>query len=261
MGFTNRTAEILRRVRLHGSCNITDLAEQLHVSDETVRRNIKPLVDRGLVLKVHGGIILPDRLGELPFQKRMHENKALKQNIATLVAQQIQNGESLILDGGVTTVHIALALEKHRDLHAVTNSTEIARTLISRNNNHVYIAGGELRADDASAFGTQAQAFLRRFRVRHAILSIAAINPLGFFNQNPCEAEFAQAAMMQAERVTIAADHTKFGRNGFVKVCDPSKVDMLVTDVQPPKSLNKLLTEAGVEILVTGESDMAEKTA
>ncbi len=263
MAITSRTVEIQRLVRLHGSCSITDLAEQLQVSDETVRRNVKPLVAKGLVLKVHGGIMLPDRIEELPFQKRMQENKELKQRIGALAARQIKDGDSLILDGGATTVYVALALALpgHRNLHVVTNSTEIARTLAPRNDNHVYMAGGDLRADDASAFGTQAQAFIRQFQVRHAILSMGAINLLGFMDQHPCEAELAQAAIAQAERVIVVADHTKFGRDGSVKVCDSGDIDMLITDAPPPASLAKRLAESDIEVLVAGAETAAMRTA
>ncbi|MEX1082302.1 MAG: DeoR/GlpR family DNA-binding transcription regulator [Halofilum sp. (in: g-proteobacteria)] len=250
MALTNRSAEILRLVRSHGSCRINDLAAELGVSDETIRRNIRPLVDRGMVLKVHGGIMLPERAGELPFHNRMQENRAAKEQIAALAAQQINSGDSLILDGGTTTSYVALALTGHRDLQTVTNSTDIARTLAPHGNNRIHVAGGELRADDGATFGDPAGDFVRRFHARHAILSIAAINAWGFLNQNPCESEFARTVMAQSERVIVVADHSKFGRDGFVKVADHQRIDVLITDIDPPASLAKRLTDADVEILV-----------
>lgn len=250
MALTNRSAEILRLVRLHGSCRINDLAAELGVSDETIRRNIRPLVGRGMVLKVHGGIMLPDRAGELPFHNRMQENRAAKERIAALTAQQINSGDSLILDGGTTTSYVALALTGHRNLQVVTNSTDIARTLSPHGDSRVHLAGGELRADDGAVFGEPACDFVSRFHVRHAILSIAAVNAWGFLNQNPCEAEFARSVMAQAERVIVVADHTKFGRDGFVKVADHHRIDLLITDTEPPASLAKRLAEADVDVQV-----------
>ncbi len=253
MAVTSRAAEILRQVRLHGSCRITDLAEALHVSDETIRRNIRPLVNRGLVLKVHGGIMLPDRMDEPPFQSRMQENREAKQRIAALTARRIKDGESIILDGGATTTYVALALTGHRSLQVVTNSTDIARTLVGSGNNSVHMAGGELRPDDAATFGIRACEFVRRFHVRHAILSIGAVNGWGFMDLHPCESEFAQAAITQAEHVIVVADHSKFGRDGFVRVCGLEDVDMLITDAEPPASIARALHEADVEVLIAGE--------
>jgi DeoR family glycerol-3-phosphate regulon repressor len=261
MAVTNRSAEILRLVRLHGTCRINDLAEQLRVSDETIRRNIRPLVNKGLVLRVHGGIMLPDRMGELPFQSRLQENRQIKERIAALAAEQIKDGDSLMLDGGATNAHVALALTGHRDLQVVTNSTEIGRTLAARDANRVHVTGGELRADDLSTFGATALAFVRDFHVRHAILSIAAINGWGFMNHHPCESEFARAVMAQAERVIVVADEGKFGRDGFVKVCNLDEVDMLVTDAEPPASLAKQLADAEVEVLVADADSRVQAEA
>ena len=250
MTVTSRSAEILRFVRLHGSCRIMDLAEALGVSDETIRRNIRPLVNRGMVLKVHGGIMLPDRMGEPSFRNRMQENREIKQRIAAIAARQIKDGDSIILDGGATTAYVALALTGHRNLQVATNSTDIARTLVGRGDNSVYMAGGELRADDAAAFGVRACEFVRQFHVRHAILSVTAVNGWGFMDQNPCEAEFAQAVMTQAERLIVVADHTKFGRDGFVRVCGLEQADVVITDKDPPASVAKQLARADVEVLI-----------
>ena len=65
---TQRQSEILRLVRAQQTCTITELAEVFAVSDETIRRDIKPLIAEGVLLKVHGGVMLPDRLDEPPFQ-------------------------------------------------------------------------------------------------------------------------------------------------------------------------------------------------
>jgi DeoR family glycerol-3-phosphate regulon repressor len=91
--------------------------------------------------------------------------------------------------------------------------------------------------------------------VRHAIISIAAINQWGFLNTHPCEAEFARSVIAQSERVIVVADHGKFGRDGFVKVCDFDSVDLLVTDTEPPTSVAKHLAAADVEVVVPEQSE------
>lgn len=250
---SRRQTEILDAVRLHGSCSIGELAARLAVSDETIRRNVRPLVSRGLVIKVHGGIMLPEGLREPPFQRRMLEQREAKQRIAALAAGRIRDGDSLIMDTGSTTAYVALALSNHANLIVVTNSVEIARTLATRNGNRVHMAGGELRSDDAAAFGPAARDFVRQFQVQHAVLSIGAINAAsGFMDFHLCEGEFSRAVMEQAERTMVVADRSKFGRRGVVKVCDAEEVDVLVTDARPPASYARRLRAAGVEVLVAG---------
>lgn len=243
--------EILQTVRSRGSCTIMELAQMLSVSDETVRRHVKPLAIKGLVHRVHGGIVLPDQLQEAPYLRRMDEHKKAKQLIAHKAAQLIQNGESLFLDSGSTTAYVAMALRNHRDLSIVTNSIEIARTLATRNNNRVYMAGGELRGDDAAAFGKSVVDFIGQFHIGQAVLSVGAINSKAeFFNYHLQESEVSRAAIKQADKVTVVADQTKFSRQALVKICALEEVDLLVCDASPPQTIiNKFkLAETHIEL-------------
>jgi len=248
---TVRQTEILKLVREQGACAIGQLAEQLQVSDETIRRNVKPLVSEGLVEKVHGGIVLPDQFHEPPIHKRMRQQADAKKRIAALVARGVRNGESLMIDTGSTTAYVAHALADHSDLIVVTNSPYIAGVLAARNGNRVFQAGGELRAHDAAAFGPETIAFVRRFEVRHAILSMGAVHAdKGCMYYHLCEAEYSRAIIDQAERITVAADHTKFGRTSLVKVCDLEEIDVLVTDRTPDPPLARQLRAGEVELRV-----------
>jgi len=251
MAASVRQSEILKLVRRQGACTIGELAERLEVSDETIRRNVKPLVSEGLVLKVHGGIILPDRFQEAPIQRRMQDHKEAKERIAALVAQQVRDGDSLILDTGSTTTYVARALMDHANLVVVTNSPQIAGTLATRNGNRVFMAGGELRAHDAAAFGAETIDFLRRFQMRYAILSMGAVHAeRGFMVYHLCEAEFSRAAIAQSDRCIVAADCSKFDHSTLVRICPLDEVDLLVTDAPPQPGLAQSLAAAGVEVLV-----------
>jgi DeoR family glycerol-3-phosphate regulon repressor len=255
---THREREIIETLRLNGgSSRIQPLASQLGVSEETIRRNVKKLAGDGLVRKLHGGVHLPDAEIEPSFQQRMDQSPEAKRRIATRVAEIIQNGDSLFLDIGSTTAYIARALRNHHDLFVVTNSVAVAHLLAARNNNRVFMAGGELRTHDGGAFGAEAMAFIRRFQVDFAICSATAINAAsGFMLFDLEEAEFSREIMLRAKTRIVAADSTKFGRDGPIVVCDPSMVDKLVTDASPPAGLSTAMETWSLEIIVA-ESDEA----
>jgi DeoR family glycerol-3-phosphate regulon repressor len=231
---THREREIIDALRsVGGASRIQPLAAQLGVSEETIRRNLKKLADDGLVRKVHGGVHLPDTEIEIEpsFMQRMDQNPDAKRRIAARVATIVKNGDSLFLDIGSTTAYIARALRSHRDLFVVTNSVAIAHLLSARNNNRVFMAGGELRAHDGGAFGAEAITFVRRFQVDYAICSATAINASrGFMLFDLQEAEFSREIMLRSDTRIVAADSTKFGRSGPIVVCDPAIVDKLITD-------------------------------
>ncbi len=251
-----RHATILETVARLGSCSVNQLARQLSVSDETIRRDLKALAASGRVIKVHGGVALPDVLRESPFELRLRENIDAKKRIAQRIAREIADGDSVMLDTGSTTAYAAYALRQHRDLTVVTNSIDIARTLATRNGNRVFMAGGELRADDGAALGPSAAAFVEQFRVRAAILSIGAIDAdEGPMNYDMAEADFSRVVIERADRTILAVDRSKFGRRATVKVMPWSAIDVLVTDAPPPEPFAAQLAAAGVDVLVAPDEE------
>lgn len=251
-----RQAAIMEAVARSGTCSVTKLAHELAVSDETIRRDIKQLAEEGRVVKVHGGVALPDILRESAFELRLRENPEAKRAIAALAARQVANGDSIMMDTGSTTAYVAHALRDHRDLTVVTNSIDIARALATRNGNRVFMAGGELRADDGAALGPSANAFIEQFRVKTAILSIGAIDAEdGPMNYDLAEAVFSRMVISRAQRTILVVDSSKFGRRAVVKAMPYGSISLLITERSPPEPFAAQLAAANVEVLVADEDD------
>lgn len=249
MNHSKRHSDILRLLQQEGTVSIADLAHKLDVSLETVRRDIKPLTTNGSVVKMHGAVALPSVVGEAPFEKRMRENSEAKKAIAVAVAATIRDGDSIMLDTGTTTSYLARELLGHRQLTVVTNSSDIARTLSTVNGNRVYMAGGELRSDNGAAFGISAIEFISHFTVGHAVITTGAIDAaIGIMDYDLEEAEFARAVVSRGKRAIVVTDHTKFGRQGLVRVCEFSALTELFTDKAPPRDLSAALKAAGVNV-------------
>jgi len=250
---SKRHGEILRLLNEEGTITIASLAERLGVSLETVRRDVKPLADDGSVLKMHGAVGLASMVGEAPFERRMRENAEAKRLIARMVAATIRDGEAIMLDTGTTTSFLARELLGHRRLTVVTNSSDIARTLATLNGNKVYMAGGELRSDSGAAFGVSAIDFVSRFSVTHAIISAGAIEAAnGVMDHDLAEAEFARMVLSRGQRSVVVTDHTKFGRQGLVRVCGFDGISELATDWPPAADITEALAGAGVGLVVAG---------
>ncbi|MCA2012157.1 DeoR/GlpR family DNA-binding transcription regulator [Cereibacter sphaeroides] len=245
-----RAREILDRLRLSGGrVRINDLAEAIGVTDETVRRNVKLLADDGLVQKFHGSVELIDAKTELSFSLRMDEEPEAKRRVAAHVASHIPNGASLFLDVGSTTAYIAQALRGHSELFIVTNSVAVAHSLAARNDNRVFMPGGELRPHDGGIFGVDALDFVGRFLADFAILSIAAIDPTNRFSIFDLEeAKYSRAIMSRAATRIVAADSSKFGRRAPIALANPEMLDLLITDKQPPEDIGSVLAELEIEV-------------
>lgn len=247
----SRQAKIMDVLRREHLLAVTQLAEALDVSGETIRRDLRLLSARGLVEKSHGNVRWRDRSEEQPLQRRMLDNMGGKQSIAMAIADEISDGESVFLDTGSTNIYVAQALKGRRNLTVVTNSAPIAQHLSTGEGNRVYLAGGELRADDSAAFGPAAIAFLQQFMVKTAIISASGLDAkLGVMDNHLCEADVSRSVVGHTERVIVGADHSKFGRRCLVAALAFADVDLLVTDQKPEGPLSKELERHDVEILV-----------
>lgn len=248
---TVRQTAIMSEIASTGSCTVADLARRLHVSGETIRRDIKRLASQGLLRKVHGGATLPGPLHEDSFEQRMTQNAAAKQTIGRAAAAHIADGETLSFDTGTTTACVARALIGRRGLTVVTNSLDIARAMAGTS--RVFMAGGELHAELGAGLGPAAVEFVSQFRVRTAFLSVGAIDAEdGLTDFDMAEARFSRALIEAAERVVVVADHSKFGKRALVRACELDAIDMLITDAPPPPDLAGKLDEAGVVVEVAG---------
>lgn len=226
------------------------LARVLAVTEETVRRNVRRLADGGVVERMHGGVRLVDADAgvEPDFHARFRENPQAKRRIAAAVAAMLPDEATLFLDIGSTTAHIADALRDHRRLVVVTNSVYVAYRLATRNDNRVFMAGGELRAHDGGAFGSDAMAFAANFNTDFAVLSSAGITANGFHLFDLEEARFSRLIMSQAATCIVAADSSKFGREAPVAIGQPERVDFLVCDSAPPPEIAAAARDWGTEI-------------
>lgn len=249
-----RQEQIIQQLRLRGSLRVSELATQFGVSRETIRRDVAPLARTGDLIKVHGSVRASLQASEAPFERRMRENAEAKRRLAAYLAEVIEDGDSVMLDTGTTTSFLARELLKKSSLTIVTNSSDVARTLATVNGNTVYMAGGELHGDNGAAFGRSAVEFVASFAVKHAIISISAVDPeAGFMDHHLAEAEFARQVLRCGQQRIVVTDSSKFSRTALVRVCGFDGVDLLVCDEDPPEEICHRLEEAGSRHIVVGD--------
>lgn len=244
--------DLLDIVTLHGTVSVMTLAEQLNVTGQTVRRIVKPLVERGEVMKVHGAIVAVSAPNDPPLQTRLVANGTEKATIARHVAEIVPNGATLAIDTGSTSSFIAQALTRHRDLTVVTNSAPIASVLAMVDGNRVFMAGTQLRSHDGAAFDQSAFEVISRFAVDMAILGASLIHPeIGFLANDQHEVDMAIAMSRIADRRIMAADHSKWQVQKAkaplrMPVMEPG--DIVVTDRAPDPAFDALLTKLDVRV-------------
>ena len=145
------------------------------------------------------------------------------------MASLIQDGETVLLDGGTTTLEVARHLVD-RTLQVVTNSLPIAQLFASGRDVDLVIIGGYVYPKTGVALGVLAQEAIRNLHVHRTVLSASGLTSRGLFNENLLLVETERAMMACSDEVNVVADHTKFGRTAFTFLSDWSAVNRVVVD-------------------------------
>lgn len=243
-----RQVKLLDVVRAKGAVTVEELAETLAVTLQTVRRDVQRLADAGLVARFHGGVRTPGSTTEnLAHPQRESLNAAGKSAIARLVAAQVPNGCSLMLNIGTTTEAVARALMHHHGLRVITNNLNVAAILSGNPQCEVIVAGGVVRSRDRGIVGEPAIDFIRQFKVDIAVIGVSGIESDGTLRDfDYREVKVAQTIIAHAREVWLAADHSKFNRPAMVELARLHQIDRLFTDAPPPDPFPALLEEAQV---------------
>lgn len=239
-----------------GYLSISDIAQQMTVSDMTVRRDLDVLAAQGLAAKAFGGAVSLTGgraarmdIHEPVIEERIRRNSDAKAKIGRKAAGLIEPRQTIAIDIGSTTLCLAHAIMES-DVRVFTNSLKIA-SLLSSGRPHVYMPGGEIRGSEPSTIGSMAQQQLAQFRFDLVFLGASGVAADGFYDYSLEDSEIKQALIGRAEKTVALIDSSKFDRLSVVKVADLQSVDMLIAEQPPDETLAAHLEAAGVEIVIT----------
>jgi DeoR/GlpR family transcriptional regulator of sugar metabolism len=251
----HRQSLILQAVRNDGSARVSDLTQQLGVSDMTIRRDLEVLAKDGLVEKVHGGAVLPGSHGghEPGFEDKLVLERPEKTSIARTAAGLVRPGTAIAIAAGTTTFALAQCLLDVPGLTIVTNSLRVAN-LFGGNRTpdvaSVVLTGGLRTASDALV-GPVADLTIASLHFDTLFLGCTGLDPeVGLSTPNLAEAETNRALIKVARRVVVLADHTKWGVVSLASFAPVEKVNVLVTDVLLPSDAHAALDGRVGEIIV-----------
>lgn len=239
-----RRSRILRIAEEQGFVSLQQLAAELAASESTLRRDLESLDAAGLIQRTRGGAsFLGDSQSD--FDARRSRASIEKQVIARRVAELISPGETVLLDGGTTTLEVARHLTG-KALQVLTNSLPIATLLMNRAEIELIFVGGYVYPKTGVALGELAVATLKTVHVGRLIMGTGGIMEDGLFNSNALLVETERQMIRASDRVMVVADSSKFGQRALSHLCNLDDVDELVTDGGMPESWRQVLESAGI---------------
>lgn len=251
-----RRHDILARLSKAGQVTTDDLAVELGVSVETVRRDLHVLEGRHQLERVHGGAVLSGKAQlEAPRHERRTHAFAEKQAIARTICDHLPDDALVFLDVGTTVEQVADALPVAFRGTVVTTSLRIAYQLSERDHLDVLVAPGKLRQGELALSGSATLAYLASFNPDVAVISTGAVDPRRGVTDYELE-ERAVKETMLAQSVTtyVVADSTKFNQVAPYKVCDLSAATYLVTTPAIGETTMNDITQHGGHLLLANEN-------
>ena len=197
---------------------------------------------------------IPARPRSCPISKNGSRPSGTRSGRSRPAPQLIQDGDTLLLDGGTTTYEVARLLVG-RHLQIVTNSLPVANLFASGASTDLVLVGGYVYPRTGVSLGPYANQMLANLSVRRTVLSVAGINDRGFFNSNLLLVETEQAMLHASEEVIVVADSAKFGHQSLANFCALERVDYLVVDHEIDPAWQKKVKAAGVELVIAEPPD------
>lgn len=231
--------------------DLETLCRELNASESSVRRDLDVLEALGTLKRVYGGAVPVQPPGSSLFDFTIEQERLSgeKRRIARVTAGLIEDGQTVILDGGSTVAAVAQELET-KSLHIVTNSLPIAETLESRPNVALTLTGGYLDPRIRVMLGPLCEQMLGLIRADVVIMGIGSVSDAGFSNNNTLVVGSEQKMIEIANKLIIVADHTKFGRSAMIPVAQLEAADIVVSDTGLAAEYVNLLRDKGVEVLL-----------
>lgn len=247
-----RRKTILDLVETKNSVSVAELCYQLDVSEMTIRRDLRMLSNEGLLLRVHGGAVSRrGRSYEPPYLVRSSNNNKQKEAIGAEASKLVQEGDSIAIDVGTTTLEVARCLVGLPNLTVITSSLLVANLLADSPSIRLIVSGGIVRPEERSMVGNIAANTFVSFHVDKVFIGIGGIHPeMGLTEYNLEDALVKQNMIEHAEQVIVVADSSKIFRTCFAHVAALSQVDVIITDEQVTLESIEILNQRGIEVLI-----------
>lgn len=228
-----RHQTILNEVDLHNRILLTDIAEALDVSIDTVRRDVKELDADNKLRKVHGGAI------SMGFMTNSARNTHIyklehKVAIATKAVGMLKDGAVIFLDGGTTCLELARIIPENLNLTCFTISLPVAMELSNKANITVISIGGQISKEAQISIGANAIHNLSEIRVDYSFIGTGYVDAVYGLTEFDWDIVQIKKAVIKASKKTVLLSISeKLNSQHRYKTCDINTINTMITELDP----------------------------
>lgn len=245
-----RRQHILELIQKQGRALVSELSDQLKISQITIRKDLDYLQSKGVVQRSHGGAlrVQSSALVDPTLQEKQKQNFREKERIAAAATRMVEEGQSIILDSGTTTTAVAQGLKRFKQLTIITNAVNIAAELAGTDF-EVILVGGTMRKNSFSLVGPLAEDNLDELHADILFLGVDGFDlEVGLTTPNFLESRVNRAMVKAARQVVAVCDSTKFSRRSLSRIVPPGAIHHVITDQNLPKDIEDALRGMGIAV-------------
>lgn len=263
MDIITRKSMIAKKLQETGIVSVASLAEELGVSQMTIRRDLSKLEQDGTVTLFHGGAqLVQGSLFEFSIDSKQHMFAEEKNQIAREAANLVEDGMTVFLDAGTTCASIAKYLSRRKRLTVFTGSLLAANELIRQKNIRLVMIPGEFRANAMAFIGGMADSFCASLTFDLLFLSANGITAdFGLSVMDIRDAATKRGFLKQARRTYAVLDSSKFGVRQFSRICTADRPDGIITDSGIDPAAEAQFRGTGINLITAGRAPKQKTSA
>jgi len=252
MSGLERHQQIIDIVHAKGYESVSSLCKALKVSAVTIRKDLKLLEKSNKLFRTHGGA---SNTNPFTIDRNVNEKENLqideKKSIAKKAAEYITANDSIIIASGTTMLALAREIVPKQKLIVITSALQVASELSRHSNIDILQLGGLIRQSSSSVVGSYAENILKDFFCTKLYLGVDGIDfEFGITTSNSMEAQLNKSMIQVVQKVIVLADHTKFGKRGFSRICGLEEVDEIITDKKISPAIVEKYASHGIKITI-----------
>ena len=250
MDVENRRSSILDILAQEGKVKVIELSKLFNLSEVTIRNDLADLDEAGLLERRHGGAVSTNKAYyNMSFNDRMKTNEKEKRQIAAACAAMIDDGDTLMLNSGTTTLFVVQELRNSKNLTIVTNCVSIAQEVMNYDKINIILLGGNFNAQYQFTYGDDTLNQLKKYKADKLVLSADGVNcSEGITTFHHLESEVNHQMISRANKTIVVADYTKIGRASFAHIDPIKNVDCIITNINADTDEVELFKENAIEV-------------
>lgn len=252
-----RFKNIIEFLKVNSTIKIDEILELNKVSADTARRDLEILESYGALKRVRGGAVLnSENMERQAYDMRINTHREEKASLARLTAKVVEEGQTIALGSGTTTVAIArfIAVNYNR-LIVITNDMDIVKILSQKEGFSIIVLGGLFDPEENATYGEQCEKELERFNADVGIISVSSISAEKGLSDFRLEQNDVFRKIIEiSKKVVAAVDSSKFERTACETICSIDEVDIILSDGNMTEEQKRLYMKKGLEVIITEEN-------